>query len=57
LWRRDDADESSGITRDQADRKVVDVQSLISHRFKLEELPAAMANFSNLHVSKAIIID
>jgi L-iditol 2-dehydrogenase len=37
-------------------KKVVDVQSLISHRFSIEELPAAMANYPDLKVSKGIII-
>lgn len=36
-------------------KKVVDVRSLISHRFTIEELPAAMAEFPALKVSKAII--
>jgi 2-desacetyl-2-hydroxyethyl bacteriochlorophyllide A dehydrogenase len=37
-------------------KKVVDVQSLISHRFSIEELPVAMANYPDLKVSKGIII-
>jgi L-iditol 2-dehydrogenase len=36
-------------------KKVVEVESLISHRFTVEELTAVMADFSNLKVSKAII--
>ncbi|MEH7481270.1 zinc-dependent alcohol dehydrogenase family protein [Neobacillus drentensis] len=36
-------------------KRVVDVESLISHRFTVEELPEAMANFPILKVSKAII--
>lgn len=36
-------------------KKVVDVGSLISHRFTIEELSEEMANFRNLNVSKAII--
>lgn len=37
-------------------KKVVDVQSLISHRFSVEELPEAMATYPDLKVSKGIII-
>ncbi|MGG3467498.1 zinc-dependent alcohol dehydrogenase family protein [Neobacillus pocheonensis] len=36
-------------------KKVVDVGALISHRFTIEELPEAMAGFTNLKVSKAVI--
>ncbi|MEH7302189.1 zinc-dependent alcohol dehydrogenase family protein [Neobacillus drentensis] len=36
-------------------KKVVDVGSLISHRFTKEELPAAMADYPALRVSKGII--
>ncbi|WML46782.1 zinc-dependent alcohol dehydrogenase family protein [Neobacillus sp. PS3-34] len=36
-------------------KKVVDVQSLISHRFTIEELPEAMGDYPNLRVSKAVI--
>lgn len=36
-------------------KKIVDVQSLISHRFTIDELPAAMANYPNLKVTKAVI--
>lgn len=36
-------------------KKVVDVQSLISHRFTMDELPAAMADYPNLKVTKAVI--
>lgn len=47
------------FTHDEAisliDKKVVDVQMLISHRFTIEELPTAMASFPKLNVSKAII--
>lgn len=47
------------FTHDEAisliNKNVIDVQSLISHRFTLEELPTAMADFPKLHVSKAII--
>jgi L-iditol 2-dehydrogenase len=35
------------------EKKVVDVQSLISHRFTMEDLPTAMANYHN--IVKAII--
>jgi L-iditol 2-dehydrogenase len=34
---------------------VVDVQSLISHRFLLSELPEAMADYPSLGVSKGIL--
>ena len=37
------------------EKKVVDVQSLISHRFTKEELPAAMKNFQSLNIVKAIV--
>ena len=37
-------------------KKVVDVESLISHRFSIEKLPGAMASYSDLKVSKGIII-
>lgn len=47
------------FTHDEAisliDKKVVDVKSLVSHRFTMEELPKAMASFPKLNVSKAII--
>jgi L-iditol 2-dehydrogenase len=36
-------------------KKVVDVKSLISHRFTVEELPAAMAEYPSLQVSKGIL--
>jgi L-iditol 2-dehydrogenase len=36
--------------------KVIDVQHLISHRFTLEQLPAAMADYPKLAVSKGIIV-
>ncbi|WP_419881528.1 zinc-dependent alcohol dehydrogenase family protein [Peribacillus sp. B-H-3] len=36
-------------------KKAVDAGMLISHRFTIEELPEAMANFPNLKVSKAVI--
>lgn len=35
---------------------VVDIKSLISHRFTVDQLPDAMKDFPNLHVSKAVII-
>lgn len=37
-------------------KKVIDVQQLISHRFTLEELPAAMADYPKLAVSKGVIV-
>lgn len=37
------------------EKKVVDVQSLISHRFTKEELPVAMENFQSLNIVKAIV--
>ncbi|MDQ6594988.1 zinc-dependent alcohol dehydrogenase family protein [Bacillus salipaludis] len=37
-------------------KKTVDVQSLITHRFKMEELPEVMANYPQLNVSKGILI-
>jgi 2-desacetyl-2-hydroxyethyl bacteriochlorophyllide A dehydrogenase len=37
-------------------KKVVDVHSLISHRFTIEELPAAMADYPILKISKGIIV-
>ncbi|WP_335376606.1 zinc-dependent alcohol dehydrogenase family protein [Bacillus sp. JJ1122] len=36
--------------------KVIDVQTLISHRFKLQDLPAAMAEYPKLGVSKGVIV-
>lgn len=36
-------------------KKVVDVSSLISHHFTKEELPAAMADYPSLRVSKGVI--
>ncbi|MDP4172052.1 MAG: zinc-dependent alcohol dehydrogenase family protein [Bacillota bacterium] len=36
-------------------KKVVDVQSLISHRFTMEELPKVMADYPMLKVSKGVI--
>ncbi|MDQ1144154.1 L-iditol 2-dehydrogenase [Bacillus sp. SORGH_AS 510] len=36
-------------------KKVVDVSSLISHRFTKEELPVAMADYPSLGVSKGVI--
>jgi L-iditol 2-dehydrogenase len=36
--------------------KVIDVQDLISHRFTLEDLPAAMADYPKLGVSKGVIV-
>jgi L-iditol 2-dehydrogenase len=37
-------------------KKVIDVQTLISHRFTLEELPAAMADYPKLSVSKGVVV-
>ncbi|MED1203391.1 zinc-dependent alcohol dehydrogenase family protein [Heyndrickxia acidicola] len=37
-------------------KKVVDVHSLISHRFTIEEIPSAMADYPNLKISKGIIV-
>lgn len=36
-------------------KKVVEVRLLISHRFSIDELPAAMADYPNLKVTKAVI--
>ncbi|WP_078378751.1 zinc-dependent alcohol dehydrogenase family protein [Sutcliffiella halmapala] len=47
------------FTHDEAialiSKKVIDVESLISHRFTLEELPKVISHFPALNVSKAII--
>ncbi|MFT9600554.1 zinc-dependent alcohol dehydrogenase family protein [Mesobacillus sp.] len=37
-------------------KNVIDVQQLISHRFTLEELPAAMGDYPKLGVSKGVIV-
>lgn len=37
-------------------KKVIDVKTLISHRFSIEELPAVMSNYPKLRVSKGIIV-
>ncbi|MBL4954752.1 zinc-dependent alcohol dehydrogenase family protein [Neobacillus sp. OS1-32] len=38
------------------EKGVVDVKSLISHRFTVDELPKVMGDFASLHVSKAVIL-
>jgi L-iditol 2-dehydrogenase len=38
------------------EKKVIDVKTLISHRFSLEELPAVMSDYPKLRVSKGIIV-
>lgn len=38
------------------EKKVIDVKTLISHRFSLEELPAVMSDYPKLRISKGIIV-
>lgn len=37
-------------------KKVIDVHSLITHRFQLDEIPEIMKNYQNRNISKALII-
>ena len=36
--------------------KVVEVEGLVSHRFELDQVPAAMAAYGGMNVAKGIIV-
>jgi threonine dehydrogenase-like Zn-dependent dehydrogenase len=38
------------------DQQLVKVESLISHRFSLEEVPQIMSNYAKMNVTKGVIV-